>query len=188
MSDFMRQHVGLREIAGRAELPVQLVEEAQVEIDLAIAGTVKRAGRGARQPARRLNAVAEQHRARRLIVPDLLRPRVLDVAHHRVDEIDELLFFGRRRRRTLGDDIGRAAATADDIEKIDAGQPRANQQDDDAADAERNADPAAHCCRAHLPRCPCCPVSSAWCLLKSETKICNLRSEDLRFQILDSSS
>ena len=113
---------------------------------------------------------------RGLIVRDFLRPGVLDVAGDRVDEIDELLFLGRRGRGALGDDFGRGAATADDIEKIHAGQPRANQQDDDATDAERNADPRRHCCRAHLPRCPCCPVSSASRLLKSETKISTIRS------------
>ena len=60
MSDLVRQHVGLREIAWRAELLVKIVEEAQIEIDLAIARTVERPGRRARQPARRLNRVAEE--------------------------------------------------------------------------------------------------------------------------------
>ena len=70
---------------------------------------------------------------------------------------------------TLGNDIGRAAASADDVEQVDAGQPRADQQDDDAADAERNAHPAATTAAAHvLERCPCRPVSSAWCLPKAE--------------------
>ena len=67
---------------------------------------------------------------------------MLDVAHHRIDEIDEPFFFRRRFDWTLGHDIGRAAA-ADHVEQVDAGQPGTDEKNDDAADAERHADPAA---------------------------------------------
>ena len=44
MADLVRDHVGLGEIARRAELAGQLVEEVGVEIDLAVVRTVERPG------------------------------------------------------------------------------------------------------------------------------------------------
>ena len=35
------------------------------------------------------------------------------------------------------------AAAADDVEQVDAGQPRTDEKNHDAADAERHAEPAA---------------------------------------------
>ena len=48
VADLVREDVGLREVARRAEAALQLVEEPEIEIDLAIARTVERPGRGAR--------------------------------------------------------------------------------------------------------------------------------------------
>ncbi len=62
MTDLVREHVRLREIARRAELLMKIVEEAQVQIHLAVAWTVERPGRGARKAARGLNANRERGR------------------------------------------------------------------------------------------------------------------------------
>ena len=42
MADLVREHVGLGEVPGRAEAALQLVEEAEVEVDLAIARAIER--------------------------------------------------------------------------------------------------------------------------------------------------
>ena len=60
--------------------------------------------------------------------------------------------------RTLGHDIGRAAA-ADDVEQVDARQPGTDEKNDDAADAERHAESAAASAAsvlnvASVARCP----------------------------------
>ena len=52
VTDFVRHHIGLGEIAGRAEPALQFVEKAEIDIDLLISGTVKRTGRRARQTRR----------------------------------------------------------------------------------------------------------------------------------------
>ena len=43
MAELVGEHVGLREVAGRAEPAMQLVEEAEIEIDLPVRRTVERA-------------------------------------------------------------------------------------------------------------------------------------------------
>ncbi|MNT78083.1 hypothetical protein D3C72_2172830 [compost metagenome] len=43
VADFVRDDIGLRKVARSAELLFKLVEEAHVEIDLAVAGAVERA-------------------------------------------------------------------------------------------------------------------------------------------------
>ena len=96
MAELVGEDVGLREVAGRAELALQLVEEPEIEIDLAIGRAVERAGRRLREAAGGVDRVAEQHRLGVLVTPaEQLLPRVLRVVHDRVDHVDEPLFFGR---------------------------------------------------------------------------------------------
>ena len=45
VADFMSDDIGLREVAGRAELPVKLREEGGVEIDLLVTRAIERPGR-----------------------------------------------------------------------------------------------------------------------------------------------
>src|SRR3954471_24604494 len=45
MAELVSDHVRLGEVARRAEAPRQLVEEAQIEVDLVIGRAVERAGR-----------------------------------------------------------------------------------------------------------------------------------------------
>jgi hypothetical protein len=46
VADFVRQDIRLREVARRPEATPQLLVEAQIDVDLAIAGTVERTARG----------------------------------------------------------------------------------------------------------------------------------------------
>ena len=64
MPELVREHVGLREIARRTEALLQLSEEAQIEIDDLIGGTVERAGCGLREAAGRVWMPSRKTRAR----------------------------------------------------------------------------------------------------------------------------
>src|SRR5262249_29602458 len=89
MADLVRDDVGAREIAGRAESLAQLAEESQIQVDAAVRWTVERTGRRLRQAARRLNRIAEQHDAGRLVAAaQRAAPEILNVLHDRVDEVD----------------------------------------------------------------------------------------------------
>src|SRR5262245_8967575 len=97
MTDLVRDDIRLREVAGRAEALRQLAEESEIEVDLPIARAVERAGRRLREAARRLDGVAEQLHACALIASaEQLFPGLLRVPRHRVDEVDQPLFFRRR--------------------------------------------------------------------------------------------
>lgn len=61
MSDFVSQDVGLRELAGSAELAGQLIVEAQIDVHLLVPGAVERAGRRFRATAGGLRRVAIKH-------------------------------------------------------------------------------------------------------------------------------
>ena len=50
VADLVREHVGLREIAGRAEALAQLVVEAEVDVEVLVGRAVERPGRGAGKP------------------------------------------------------------------------------------------------------------------------------------------
>ena len=64
------QYVRLREWpAASAELRLQLIEEAEVDVDVRVVRTVERAGRRRRRAAARLDAPVEEARLRRLVAP-----------------------------------------------------------------------------------------------------------------------
>src|SRR4051794_26659467 len=101
MAKLVRDDVGFGKIAGRAESAAQFVEEPEVQIDIVICRTVERAAGRLRKAAPRVSSVAEQAHLRRLIpVTKELLPGRLSVAHDGIDEVDQLLFFGRTRDRT----------------------------------------------------------------------------------------
>src|SRR5688572_31814236 len=54
-------HVGLGEIAGRAEALAERAEEIEVEIDLVIRRTIERSDGGAGHAARRSNGATAEH-------------------------------------------------------------------------------------------------------------------------------
>ncbi len=147
--ELVRQHVRLREVPWSAESILQLVEEAEIEVHLLIRRAVERPRGGLREAARRLDGVPEQHRARLAITPaEDLAPRLLGVGHHGVDELHHLRFFGRRIHRARGVGIFRrwrcAAATADQREKIDAGRPAQDEEQQEPADSEPSGPDPAH--------------------------------------------
>jgi hypothetical protein len=99
MTDLVRQHVGLGEFTGRSEAVSQFVKKAEVNVDLLVRGTIKRAGSRLSKAAGRICGVAEEHK---LSVPvghiALLRqkaiPGVLRVVEDKRNELHELGFGG----------------------------------------------------------------------------------------------
>jgi hypothetical protein len=63
--ELVGDHVGLREVAGALNRWIELVEEAEVEVDLLVEWAVERPGRRAGKPAAGLHLVAEEHHLRR---------------------------------------------------------------------------------------------------------------------------
>jgi hypothetical protein len=59
--DFVRQNVGLGEVSGRSEAPLQLLVEPEVDVDLLVRGTVERSGGRLGESARGLHRVPEEH-------------------------------------------------------------------------------------------------------------------------------
>src|SRR5262249_33560379 len=80
------------EISGRAELAGQLPIESQVDVNLAVTGTIKGPGCRARKAARGLDLPAEQHQHGTLVVAaHLLKvgaPHILGLAEDGAYEID----------------------------------------------------------------------------------------------------
>src|SRR5687768_12407285 len=128
MADFVREHVGLGEVTGSAEALVQLVKELEIEVYLAIAGAIERANGCLGEPASRLDGVAEEHGPGPLVpIAEQLLPGDLRVFHHRVHEVDHLLFFrsgrycsGRARGFLVG---GLRSTAADKRQEVDASEP-----------------------------------------------------------------
>ena len=99
----VRDHVGLREIAGRLEPLAQLVVEREVDVHLLVSRAVERPHGRLREAARGLHRAREEHQLRLAIVPaellaEDLVPRVLGVGEHDRDELRGLV---RRERCTV---------------------------------------------------------------------------------------
>ena len=88
VSDLVRDHVGLREVAGGTEAALQLVVEREVDVDLVVGGAVERPDRGlCEEAAARVDAAREQDEARLLVGcgrgrHEGLVPDVLGVGEH----------------------------------------------------------------------------------------------------------
>src|SRR5262245_43597336 len=124
MPDLVSDDVGLRKITGGAELPPELVEETEIEIDLAVAGTVERASRRFADTACRLDGVPEQHDARGLVTAaEQLVPGLLRVGRDRVHEVDHLFFLGRGRRGSGRPGVLDRNRSLEQGEKVGAGGP-----------------------------------------------------------------
>ena len=143
VADLMRDDVGPGEVTGRAEALLQLLEERQVEVHLAVARAVERSDRGVGHPARGVDGVPEEHQlGRRVAAPHLVEepaPGVLGVAEHLGHELLVLVAHGgagpRRGRRGLlrrGREPAAARQHAQDLERILAEQ---EAQDDDRDEA-----------------------------------------------------
>ena len=82
----VREHVRLGErAAARAELGLELIEEAEVDVDVAVVRAVERPDRRRRRAATGLDAAVEEPRPRRLVVPQGAGPVRLDA----VDDADD---------------------------------------------------------------------------------------------------
>jgi hypothetical protein len=95
MADLVGDHIGLREVAGGVELPLELLEKGGVEIDLAVVGTVERSRSRRRIAAGRTDLSRKQHQ-RRLLIGQALRledavPDVLRLGQHRRHELRHLV-------------------------------------------------------------------------------------------------
>src|SRR5215510_4554289 len=135
MADFVRDDIGLCEVAGSPEPLVELAEERQVEIHLAIRGTVEGSNLRPTDATARLSGAVKQHEHRRHVrlaaLTEYLAPRVLSIGK---DDGDELCL-----RIVLGDTgrpdrlILRNAGCADEIERISTGEPRNEQKENESS-------------------------------------------------------
>ena len=163
MADFMGDHVGLRELPGRAELARQHAEERRVQIELPVGRAVERPRGGHRVAARRRRLVAEQYERRRNVTGahrlKYRAPDVLGVAEHGSGEV-----LGRARRggrwagrawhlpgtvtggaRLWGRGLRERTAAfdhPDHFERIDAEHEARDHDDHERAAAELDATPA----------------------------------------------
>ena len=58
MADLMRNHIGLREVAGRAEAPLQVVVERKIDVHFLVGRTIERPHRRLAGAARRARGAA----------------------------------------------------------------------------------------------------------------------------------
>ena len=107
MAELVRDHVGLCEVARRAEPVSQLPEELEVEVHLPVGRAVERAGGRGGGPAARLGGAAEEDERGRLVLlasrREGARPGVLDVVDDEADELHQVSVrvFGRRDPASL---------------------------------------------------------------------------------------
>ena len=92
--ELVGDHVGLREVARRAEPAVELAEEPEIEVHEPVGGAVERTGRGRGDPAARVGPIGEQDELGVSVRPpggteDVLVPHHLDVVDHRVRALRE---------------------------------------------------------------------------------------------------
>ncbi len=97
----MGDHVGLGEVAGRAETVLQLAVEVEVDIDLLVARAIERPHGGHARAAGRTRGALEQNEGRiaiaRAELPKGLRPHVLGGAKHDGHETLEVVIARRFR-------------------------------------------------------------------------------------------
>src|SRR5690349_20435852 len=148
MTDLVRDHVRLREIAGRTETVTQRAEEAEIEVELLVLRTVERSDGGAGGPTRGLDGAGVQDELRfailRAQVAEDGAPCVLGVGEDDRHEVTQRVLprggrtLGARLRCLRG--IGR-----EDAAGIEAEEQRQEQDDDrsEAAAHDRHAQ-AAH--------------------------------------------
>jgi hypothetical protein len=136
MSELVRDHVRLGEISGSAQTAREIVEEAEIEVDLAVFWAVERPRRRLRKAARRLDRVAEQDHLRAPVTgAELLRPHVLGVLRHHGHFVDEPL-LGRRGRNLAARPHRlrrRGRIGPEQREEIGAADPAQHEQHEEAA-------------------------------------------------------
>ena len=119
VAELVGHDVRHREVAALgAEARLELVEEAEIKIDLLVGRAVERAGRGGCRAARRLRRALEQHELRLGIVSaggaERLRPECLDAVHDVGELLVGLALGVERAARLDGAAAGRQSAEARD--------------------------------------------------------------------------
>src|SRR5678816_3744558 len=142
MPELVRYHVRLGEVSRCTEALGELVEEAEVEVDMLIDRAIERADlrRGLAAPSGNGASENGELRVAILLAVDLreqLRPRLLDIVDHEVDDLESLLLLRRLARWLLhvargGLRHGTPATTVEDVHAEDEAQ---NQGDHRAADS-----------------------------------------------------
>src|SRR5262249_35582259 len=100
MPDLVRDHIRLREVATAPQSRTHLVEEAQVQVDLAVERAIEGTGCGGSPAALAPPRAAEEDEARRLVRAALALedsgPGVFGVTEDRAHEIRTFVIRGRR--------------------------------------------------------------------------------------------
>ena len=130
--------------APRSELRCHLVEEAEVDVDVLVVRAVERADRRGRRAAASLDAVREEARLRRLVVPHRLRP----VDLHAVDDGEDAAVLTRVRvgaRLAVLREAPRLSAWPDRLalEGAEIAEAAAAREEDEGEDDDDADDPAA---------------------------------------------
>ncbi len=149
VTDLMSDYIGLGKLAGGCELPLEFVEEAEVEIDFLIARTIERSGGAVGLAAGGRCRIAEKNQLGVAVLTvglcrENLGPIGLNVVENEGDEIDLGLFFGVERAVGNGARSGRAvvgtgAASAEKGEEVLVENQAQNADDNHPADAEMDA-------------------------------------------------
>src|SRR6266511_1136828 len=140
MADLVRDHIRLREVAGRAEALAQLVVEAEVDVYLLILGAVERATGRSREAACRLDGVAEEIELGVAVARQGLIPRRLRVVEDEGDELDRAMLLRRLLHRPARLRRGAAAAAAvEKREEVLVEEKAENEQEDGTAAPDRRA-------------------------------------------------
>src|ERR1700691_1826794 len=138
VADLVSNYVGLREFAGSAELIFEFGEEAEVEINLFVTGTVKGAGGGLGEATGGIDSTAIENQFCATGLRDDFRPCVLHVIENERDELDFALFGGALRGAGGGALRGLrgGGATQERREQIAFENKTKDKEDQIAADAE----------------------------------------------------
>ena len=142
MPQLMRDDVGLREVARGPEALLQLVVEAEIDVDLLIPRAVERPARRLAHAARGGRRIPEQHQRRLLVLArQEARPGRLRVVEDERDELHEPVFVGRTGH---GTGAGRLIGPTDRVgvhegQEVAPGQQAEDQQHQHDADPHRPA-------------------------------------------------
>src|SRR6185369_1872343 len=97
MSNFMRDHVRLREISGRLELASQLFIKREIDVNLFITRTIEWSNSSACDSTRRLHPIGKEHERWLSILPSVLAkhvsPNIFRLRQHHSDKLFHLIFF-----------------------------------------------------------------------------------------------
>src|SRR3954447_10852217 len=156
VAELMREDVGLGEVARRLEAPVELVEEAEVDVDALVERAVERARLRARRATPGVRLAAEEDELRRLErfagARELLLPEPLGVVEDERDELDLVVFVRALWHRVVAraalGNLWERAARSRDIE-ASASPALTGQEVDDDRDDHPDDPAATHATHRH---------------------------------------